>query len=98
MACALATLAIPNFFSTTATLSPGYPTICRRRQRGRFRRPSWATGRGSRERAIPTERERWPGRIKTPNTEGVLQLDDTFVPVKWFHTPQCTYLETLTQP
>lgn len=30
--------------------------------------------------------------------EGMLQLDDTFVPVNGFHVPQCTYLETLTQP
>lgn len=32
------------------------------------------------------------------STEGMLQLDDTFLPVNGFHTPQCTYLETLTQP
>jgi para-nitrobenzyl esterase len=32
------------------------------------------------------------------NTEGMMQLDDTFVPVNGYHVPQCTYLETLTQP
>jgi hypothetical protein len=30
------------------------------------------------------------------NADGL--LDDTTVPVNGFHTPQCTYLETLTQP
>jgi len=38
----------------------------------------------------------WPQYDR--NTEGMLQLDDIFVPVNGFHTPQCTYLETLTQP
>jgi len=32
------------------------------------------------------------------NTESMLQLDDTFVPINGYHVPQCTYLETLTQP
>jgi para-nitrobenzyl esterase len=32
------------------------------------------------------------------NTEGMLQLDDTFVAINGYHVPQCTYLETLTQP
>jgi len=32
------------------------------------------------------------------NAEGMLQVDDTFVSINGFHTPQCTYLETLTQP
>jgi para-nitrobenzyl esterase len=32
------------------------------------------------------------------STEGILQLDDTFAPVNGYHVPQCTYLETLTQP
>jgi len=33
-----------------------------------------------------------------PATEGMLQLDDTFTPINGYHTLQCTYLETLTQP
>lgn len=32
------------------------------------------------------------------NTEGMLQLDDTFAAINGYHVPQCTYLETLTQP
>jgi para-nitrobenzyl esterase len=32
------------------------------------------------------------------SAEGMLQLDDTFLPSNGYHVPQCTYLETLTQP
>jgi para-nitrobenzyl esterase len=33
-----------------------------------------------------------------PNTDAMLQLDDTFMPINGYHNPQCDYLVTLTQP
>ena len=53
-------------------------------------------------RFAATENPNGAGAVAWPqydrNAEGMLQLDDIFVPVNGFHTPQCTYLETLTQP
>jgi para-nitrobenzyl esterase len=33
-----------------------------------------------------------------PNTDSMLELDDTFAPINGYHNPQCDYLTTLTQP
>jgi para-nitrobenzyl esterase len=50
-----------------------------------------ATGNPNGAGAVP-----WPPY--DPNTDAMLQLDDTFMPINGYHNPQCDYLVTLPQP
>lgn len=75
---------IPNYMPTSAELTFSQALM------GYWRRFA-ATGDPNGAGAVA-----WPQY--DANTEGMLQLDDTFVPINGYHVPHCTYLETLTQP